>query len=259
MDTIVYSGWPVLEFKMQVFWWETRKMLKLSIPATFQQSSLLCEIPGGKIERPADGEEHVHGRWCLLCDTQKNSHKALALINNGQHGVDCKEGEIRLSILRGASYCHEQGFQLDEFSAPKFMDQGMHFIHLLVTVGEKTELLKKVSGLADWLNNPPSVYAHLPANQDYSQGRLKAQNSISKLLTVIPENVRVLACKQSLDKKAVIIRVHETAGQSCRATICLFSDLEMHISLKAFEFKTVRVNSDNSWTIVDPIQEIEIK
>ena len=60
-------------------------MRKTSIPTIFDQSSIFCEIPGGAILRRADGEEHVHGRWCLLEQNIGKEKTAFAVINKG-HG-----------------------------------------------------------------------------------------------------------------------------------------------------------------------------
>lgn len=65
---------------------------------------------------------------------KKNS--ALGIAHIGIHGLDFKDGEVRLSVLRSAAYCHEKGFKLSPFPAPKFMDQGVHEIRLLAIAGD---------------------------------------------------------------------------------------------------------------------------
>ncbi len=119
---ISYNKWDAIEIRMRVNWNEEQARLKLSIPTIFNGGSLLCEIPGGMIERPADGNEYVHGRWFIA----GNEDEALAVINNGQSGLDYKNGEIRLSVLRSAAYCHEHGFRLKENRAYRFSDIGLH-------------------------------------------------------------------------------------------------------------------------------------
>jgi hypothetical protein len=58
-------------------------------------------VPGGAIFRPDDGQEHVHGRWFCLKGTADGDNTALAVINNGQHGLDFKDGEVpRLLFMR---------------------------------------------------------------------------------------------------------------------------------------------------------------
>jgi alpha-mannosidase len=62
LQTIDYSGTAVLEFRLRIHWMEERRRLKLSIPTVIRTGSVLCEVPGGAWSRPADGQEHVHGR-----------------------------------------------------------------------------------------------------------------------------------------------------------------------------------------------------
>ena len=66
MHAIAYSSFPVLEFRLRIHWNEARRRLVLSIPTAFRKGRLLGEVPGGAIERPGDGDVHVHGRWLLV-------------------------------------------------------------------------------------------------------------------------------------------------------------------------------------------------
>ncbi len=136
LRTIVYPDWPVVEFHWRIHWQEKRKRLKLSIPTTLASPTLLCEVPGGIMERPADGEEHVHGGWCMANGLVDGKETALGIVNSGQHGLDVRDGEIRLSVLRSAAYCHEKGFPLSDPPTRKYMDQGIHEFRVLVTVGD---------------------------------------------------------------------------------------------------------------------------
>jgi alpha-mannosidase len=66
MDVHSYPDWPALEFKLRIEWNEERRRLKLRVPSRLRKASLLCEVPGGAVGRPGDGQEHVHGRWLAL-------------------------------------------------------------------------------------------------------------------------------------------------------------------------------------------------
>ena len=66
MDVVSYPSWPVLEFRFRVTWNEERRRLKLRVPTALVAASLFVEVPGGAIDRPSDGEEHVHGRWLVV-------------------------------------------------------------------------------------------------------------------------------------------------------------------------------------------------
>ncbi|MFH2042556.1 MAG: glycoside hydrolase family 38 C-terminal domain-containing protein, partial [Acidobacteriota bacterium] len=162
MRTIAYSEWPVLEFFFRVHWHEEQKRLKLSIPTAFNDGILSVEVPGGIIERPADGQEHVHGRWFVVEGRLEKKKKALGIAHIGCHGLDFKDSEIRLSLLRSAAYCHEKGHILGSFPSPKYMDQGVHEIRVLATAGNVEDVKARIPGLADLLSSPPVVYSHLP-------------------------------------------------------------------------------------------------
>ncbi len=162
LQTIGYPRFPAIEFRLRIHWNEEGRMLKLAVPTALRRASLLVEVPGGAINRPGDGDEHVFGRWAVVEGESGGVRQAVALIASGQHGLDFYRGELRLSVLRSAAYCHERNFPLAGFPARKTMDQGIHDIRLLVTAGEPATVLDRVSGLADWLNSPPWAVAHLP-------------------------------------------------------------------------------------------------
>jgi alpha-mannosidase len=257
LRTATYSGWPVTEFTVRVHWHEHRKRLKLAIPAGFKPESILCEVPGGAINRPPDGEEHVHGRWCILRGTLDGRPVAMAVISSGQHGFDVTEGELRLSVLRSAAYCHEQGFALTDPPARKYMDQGVHEFRLLVQCGTPEEILDKVSGLADWLSAPPAVYAHLPIGMPSSGKSLRSRTGdIEEFLRISSPIIRLTACKQSEDTRALILRLQETSGNTGTTTISLGGQSRsMRLSFSPFEIKTIRVSRNGRFHEVHMVEE----
>ena len=137
---ISYARFPVIEYRIRIHWNEERKHLKLSVPTIYDSPGILCEVPGGAVLRPADGEQHVHGRWFIA----ENGVSAIGVVNSGQHGIDFFKGEARLSVLRSAAYCHEQGKVLDNHPYRKFMDQGVHDIRLLV-IGRQSRPTSKTT------------------------------------------------------------------------------------------------------------------
>ncbi len=265
MQTISYSSWPVLEFRIHLHWNEERKLLKLSIPTLLKEKFLFCEVPGGTIKRPSDGEEHVFGRWFMVPGKLKGQDIALGVVNNGQHGLDFEDGEVRLSILRSPAYCHEQGFKLDKYPSRKFMDQGVHDIHLLLTAGKAGAVLPMLPALADWLSSPPIAYTYLPTGtiEDEEKGKDaggKAEierRGFFEFFSLQPENVRLLACKRSWDGEALIIRLQESCGFQAQARINLKSpEVFIRLNLKPLEIKTIRIEKSGRWQEVDLIWEI---
>lgn len=257
MNTIAYANFPVIEYRLRIHWNEKRRRLKLSIPTVFKQDQLLCEVPGGIITRPADGEEHVHGRWLML---EANQNAAMGVVNTGQHGVDFKDGEVRLSILRSAAYCHEQGFKLEKYPARKFMDQGMHEIRLLVNVGTAESVRRSLPSLATWLNAPPIAYAHLPIGsleRGKSNGiKFQSVEESKNLISIQPKNISLLACKRSWNGEALIIRLQEGSGLKTEALVKFsFLAIDRRILFQPLEIKTLRIEKSGQITAVALIDE----
>jgi len=253
--TIAYSERPVLEFRLRVLWAEEKKRLKLSVPTVFDAPFALAEVPGGAINRPADGEEHVHSAWLFLKGKIKGREVGLGLANNGQPGFDFFKGEVRLSVLRSAAYCHDKGFPLGESPARKYMDQGVHDIGLVVTVGGAREVLESLPSLADRLNAPPPAYAHLPFGS-YRPADSQAVRAGLDWLRLDAPNVRLLACKQSEDGEALIIRLQEAAGLPTRAILSLGEmSVEAALDFRPFEIKTIRIDKSGARRETDVIKE----
>jgi alpha-mannosidase len=250
VHTIAYAAWPVLEFRLRVHWSEERKRLKLSVPTRLAHAVLQCEVAGGAICRPPDGQEHVHRRWLVLSGELNGRATSLAVINNGQNGYDCADGEVRLSALRSAAYCHEQGFHIETWPARKFMDQGVHDLRLLVTVGSPDEVRRRVPGMADWLCAPPVVYAHLPIGSGADGGP-----NTDSFLRLTPDHLRLLACKQSWDGRGLVVRVQETAGESTTGQLAVADGPGMPLSLEPWEIKTLRLDRRGQWREVQMIWE----
>ncbi len=246
--TTAYSHWPAIEYHLRVHWNEERKLLKLSIPTIFKSEFISCEVPGGIIKRPADGEEEVFGRWLLLHGKGDEARTALGVASNGQHGLDFKDGEVRLSVLRSAAYCHEQGFRLTDYPYRKFMDQGIHDIRLLVIAGDAGSIRLLLPGLADWLNAPPVAYAHLPVSSRGKEG--------NEVFSLSPENIRLIACRPSEDRKSLIVRLQESSGLATQATLDI-KDIKKStiLSFKPLEIKTLRVERSGTWKEVNMIDE----
>jgi alpha-mannosidase len=292
IDAISYPRWPVLEFRFRVTWNEERRRLKLRVPTAFISASLFCEVPGGAVRRPADGEEHVHARWLVVAGRSGRRAAATGIASSGQHGLDFKDGELRLTVLRSSAYCHERGFDLDGPTgtrasgtcppAWKFADIGVHEFRLLVTAGTPASVRSMMPGLADHLAGPPAAYAHLP----YDSSRApSAETSIS----LKPSSIRLLACKRSWDGKALVIRLQEAVGKRTKAELTVARPLgkteirtgdtdagsespdqerghvpEVHVPLSfplsfaPFEIKTIRVERDGAWREVALIEETPV-
>jgi alpha-mannosidase len=249
LHAIAYRDWPALELRLRVHWNEERKMLKLAFPTRLLADTVRAEIAGGTIRRPADGQEHVHGRWLMMEGEVAGRPAAVGIVNSGQHGFDALDGELRLSVLRSPAYCHERNFRLDASRAWRFMDQGVHDVRLLLTAGSPDDVLRRLPGLADWLDAPPAALAHLPIGAPAAVPR-------QEVLSLAPETVRLVACKRSDDGTALIVRLHETVGRPAEAVLHLATPArDIRRPLRPFEFATIRVERDGTWCEVPAVEE----
>ena len=249
LQAFVYPSWPVVEYRLRVLWNEDRSRLKLAVPLPFKSRQVLGEILGGAEVFPADGEEYVHGRW-LMAEGKIRGHPiAFGIVNSGQPGFDFSDGEIRLSALRSAAYCHERDFKLADRPARKFSDLGVHEIRLFVVSGDPDDVRRRLPMLADWMSSPPFALAHLP---------IGAKAATGSFLSLEPQNVRLLACKRSEDGKALVLRLQEKAGIRTRARLDL-SGLgrrrPARLMFRPFEIKTLRLERDGSINSVQLIAE----
>jgi alpha-mannosidase len=266
LDLVSYPAWPVLEFRLRLTWNEERRRLKLRLPTRLREAGLFCEVPGGAIHRPADGEEHVHGRWLVV----EGGSVALGVASSGQHGFDFRDGEVRLSVLRSSAYCHERGFDLGTRAFKpgtrtfgtcppwKFADIGVHEFRLLVAAGRPAAVRSMMPGLADHLAAPPAVYPHLPYDP-------RTAPPVESLLSLKPVSVRLLACKRSWDGEALVVRLQEAVGRRSKAVLRVARQgsqerghvPEVHVPLvfRPFEIKTLRVERDGTWREVPLIEE----
>jgi alpha-mannosidase len=267
LQTIVYPSWPVVEFRLRIHWSEERKRLKLALPTAFKIAGLFCEVPGGAVLRPADGQEHVHGRWCLAEGRNRAGRPApaLGIVHAGLHGLDVSDGEIRLSVLRGSAYCHERNFIIGVERARKYADQGLHEVRLAVTAGRADDVRRVLPGLADWLAAPPAVYAHLPFGRSAARSHptpAPAAGTAGGLVGISAANVRLLACKPSWDGRSLIVRVQESAGRPTRARLAIERPgrsfrppWALAASFAPFEIKTFRIEPSGRPREVDLIDE----
>jgi len=262
LRTIAYASWPAAEIRLRVFWNEERKRLILGFPTAFAPKDVLGEIPGGAIRRPADGEIHVHGRWCAV-EGAEGGTAALGIAHTGLHGIEVRNGEIRLSALRSSAYCHERGFALEPGRAYAFADQGVHDLRLAVLSGKSGEVRRLLPGLADYLAGPPAVYAHLPFGKSVFRGKSRAETTAEdggpgNFLSISPANIRLLSCRPAADGKALCLRLQESSGIRTPAHVEIslpFSRRGASVCLKSvfrsFEIKTFRIEKSGRFRETD--------
>ena len=100
MEYRLYKNSPAVDIHMDVFWGDADRMLKLKIPMAMT-GRYIGQTVYGTEELFMDGRECVAQRFVAMQDGED----CFAVLNNCQYGSSCQDGDVYLSLVRGATYC----------------------------------------------------------------------------------------------------------------------------------------------------------
>ena len=186
--------------KTKVDFHEKHKTLKFTFP--MQNETVISKVAYGTIEKKGYLGEEPCGSWI--------ASGKVVVANDSKYGYDTKDGQIRLTILRGAIYADHYG-ERDEFC--EYMDQGEHeFTYCIFPYTSNSVAEKKASELN---------FA-LPYVQDcFHDGKLPQSFSG---FTVNADNVILSCVKQSYDGDGTVVRLYEMDGKQSDVTLQLFDN-----------------------------------
>jgi alpha-mannosidase len=194
------AGSRMIRFETFVSWQERHKMLKVAFPVTVKSREATYEIQFGHVRRPTHQDtsqaramfEVCAQRWADLGEY----NYGVALLNDCKHGYDIHGSVMRLSLLRGPTHPDPTA------------DLGAHrFTYALMPhPGDFREagVIEAAEDLNTPLLTPPG---NLPAGRSRS------------LIEIDTRQVIVEAIKRAEDSDAVVIRLYEAWGGSCRARL----------------------------------------
>ena len=225
-----------VEIETRVLWQEKDSMLKLALPTPWKAGTLLGQVAYGAQELPGNGDEAVGQKW--LAVTPLRGARTLSVINDSTYGCDFKEGELRLSLLRGPAHAgHPTGpgrpiLQQDRFT-PR-MDQGEHVFRFWLNGGPNQDRLTAVDREALAKNERPYALAYWP----------EGKGEVPHTGPVLSDKaVQIAAFKRSEEGGDLVVRLFEPTGRRRRTTLSIPSaGLKTPIKMDAFEIKTLRVD-----------------
>ncbi len=230
-----------IEVKYRVYWLEKEKCLKLDVPTTVKGEFILHDMCGIKAEEQ-DATEKVGQKWCGMF----GGGKAVTLINNGPHGFDCKDGQMRVSMLRSPAYSSlylgtgaigSESAERPLIYPDRFHDrqeQGLRQFSFWLNASDEAERKDKIAKEVVAVTQPP-----------YAMAVFAAANKTSEkpLYTIDDENVEVMAFKKAENSDDYVVRLFEATGKARKATFA--SDVfgvKEDIEFAPFEVKTFFVN-----------------
>lgn len=238
------------DFKIcdKVYWNEKMTMLKLSVPTIFEKK-FIGQTAYGSETLLTNGEEMVSQKWNLISDGEN----ALTVINNGTHGSDCLDGELRITMLRSPGYSAGKSdfsvrkpyiMEQDRFSP--FIDQGEHDYEFHITVGTEAERLAHIEREALAIAEKPMALSFFPIGCEAEK-----ENSI-KPFALLSDDVITLAVFKKAEKGSEsVIRLFNPTGEIRKTTLTLPAiDFAKEFELGKYEIKTVRINLETK-TVTD--------
>ena len=204
-EVSLVAGSRRLDFRTEVDWRESERMLRTSFPVAVQADDAVCEIQFGNIRRPthrntswdkAKFEVCCH-KWMDLSDCGYG----VAVLNNGKYGHKALENVLDINLLRSPGYPDPTADRaLHEFAYSLYPHAGDY--------GEGG-----VIRAAYELNVPLRVTALSP-----STGSLPGRGSF---LSIDAPNVVIESVKKAEDSEVLIMRLYEAHGSSTVAELRL--------------------------------------
>ncbi len=217
----LYAGFPFVEVRNHVEWWEKHKMLKVAFPVAIHAKTATYEIPYATIARSTGNRtsfekarfEVPAQRWADL----SQSDYGVSLINESKYGYDIKGNLMRLSLLRSPTHpdpMADRGYQ--DFS---------YLIYPHTGGWQKAGTVR----LAMEYNEPLVVL-----RTKSHKGKLPFAKSFVR---VQPKNVILEVVKKAEDSSAWEIRLVEMFGQSNVVTVHFDRKLKQVVETDLLERK----------------------
>jgi alpha-mannosidase len=227
------------EVEVRVLWAEKDRMLKLSLPTSFQKGICRGQVAYGVEEFTREEEELVAQKWVGVVSSNKKY--ALTIINNGTYGFDFSNGELRHSLLRSAAYAaHPVDGKRPIVPPDRFeprIDQGERVFRFWINGGEAQERLSHVDREALIKNESPMALSWFPPG--------KGEEILPSVLAS-NDTVQVTSVKMAEENNWLVLRLFEPTGEERKTVVsipCL--NLSFEVKLQGFEIKTMAVDLDS--------------
>lgn len=225
-----------MQLKTEVHWAEKDCMLKLSVPTTIKGAEYFGQVAYGSGKLPNDGTEAVAQKWTAV--VSKKDNKALTCINNCIYGSDCKDGEMRLTLLRSPAYsAHPDNDAKMDMPQDRYLariDQGPRYFEFWFNAGKTAKRMKAVDRESLVKNEKLFVLSFFPAGIGKKP----------KPFAILSDKTsQITAVKKAENSNNIIIRLFEPTGKATSTTLKLPAlGKTIKVNLGAFEIKTLSIN-----------------
>ncbi|AJD57779.1 alpha-mannosidase [Synechococcus elongatus] len=202
-DYVLTVADPWLKLETTIDWQQRHELLKVAFPTTVSAPVATYEMAAGAIARPTQPQTPAEAaqwevpalRWADLSDLQGG----LAILNDCKYGYDCRDRQLRLTLLRGSTWPDPQA------------DLGQHQFAYAIYPHPDSWQAAGVAPLARRLNQPLTGQ---PA--PFAQGALQPSQT---LLNWNADQLLPLALKRSETGDRWLLRCYEAIGQTAELVL----------------------------------------
>ncbi|MFB5663457.1 alpha-mannosidase [Alteribacillus sp. HJP-4] len=245
-DFTMYKELDHIDVHTTVDWHEKHKVLKLKYDINTIFRKATYEIPYGHIVREENGEEEPAQNWIDSTGIIKDTSEVygLSILNDGKYSFDIQTTEMSITALRSPIYAHHDPLIPDEEGDYSYIDQGIQrFTYTLLPHEGGFEEAGTVKRAWELNQRPIALF------ETYHNGTLPQKKSF---LQIDNDKVIISAWKISEDNEDMIIRCHETAGETAKAQIELPDwNRKINCFFRPNEIKSFRIPKDSDQSVVE--------
>jgi alpha-mannosidase len=202
-DLTLYADAPRLDIAMRCDWWEDHTLLKVGFPLSVESPTATFEMPYGSIERPttrnnpwekARFEVPVH-RWGDI----SAEDFGVSLLNDCKYGMDVGGNVVRLTLLTSPLWPDPSA------------DRGKHSLNYSIYPHSGDWREGRTSNAGQEFNLPLVAKLVEPAEG--------GQTAPISFFSIKPDGTEIRCIKQSEDGGGLILRIVETAGETCEVEL----------------------------------------
>lgn len=223
IDYIFYKNRPYFDLKVKAFWQDRNKMLRLHIPLR-EAGRFRGQQMFGQEELAADGSEQAAQRFVCV------GEDAFSVLNRSSYGCSMENGVLKLSLLRGITYCAHPVDDMPVVYYDRYLDAadlGEREFHYRIGVWKNEELEREAQNFC----NPPYALEMSPAGRNIPP-QAGAHIELSN------PNIVLEALKKKDGADAFVLRLMNNS-ENAAETMLHAGRAALRLSFGRFEVKTV--------------------
>ena len=223
IDYIFYKNRPYFDLKVKAFWQDRNKMLRLHIPLR-EAGRFRGQHMFGQEELAADGSEQAAQRFVCV------GEDAFSVLNRSSYGCSMENGVLKLSLLRGITYCAHPVDDMPVVYYDRYLDAadlGEREFHYRIGVWKNEELEREAQNFC----NPPYALEMSPAGRNIPP-QAGAHIELSN------PNIVLEALKKKDGADAFVLRLMNNS-ENAAETMLHAGRASLRLSFGRFEVKTV--------------------